>query len=178
MATMAEVREGEYAGLALDQAEVLGERSASDFGRRCVPSPRLSVERLCEVIGKGHGGAPHNRIIASHAAWGSWTAVEPRDALRASVVVSSPASTGVKTSARKRRKAVRIESGLAPFRRRFWFLCELRLQMNRCSRQAEGVWCCTAVLLCSDADAIWPHTSHEGSSAGRGAGPSGAPCRA
>ena len=33
MATTAKVREGELAGLALDQAEVLRERSASDLGR-------------------------------------------------------------------------------------------------------------------------------------------------
>jgi hypothetical protein len=35
-----------------------------------VPSPRLSVERLCNVIGKGHSGAPHNCIIASYEARG------------------------------------------------------------------------------------------------------------
>jgi hypothetical protein len=66
MATIAKIREGELARLAaLDQAEVLGERGASDLGRGRMPSPRLSVERLCKVIGKGHGGAPHNCIIAS-----------------------------------------------------------------------------------------------------------------
>ena len=44
---MAKVREGEFAGLALNQAEVLGERSASDLGRRRVPSARLSLKCLC-----------------------------------------------------------------------------------------------------------------------------------
>jgi hypothetical protein len=63
---MAKVREGELAGLALDYAQVLGERSAGDLGRRRVPSPRLSVERLDKIIGKGYSGAPHNCIIASH----------------------------------------------------------------------------------------------------------------
>jgi hypothetical protein len=65
---MAKVRESEFAGLALDQAEVLSERSASDLGRRRVPSPGLSIERLRNVIGKGHGGAPHNCILASDEA--------------------------------------------------------------------------------------------------------------
>jgi hypothetical protein len=35
-----------------------------------VSSPRLSVECLREVVGKGHDGAPHTRILASHAAHG------------------------------------------------------------------------------------------------------------
>jgi hypothetical protein len=32
-----------------------------------VPSARLPGECLGEVIGKGHGGAPHNCILASTA---------------------------------------------------------------------------------------------------------------
>lgn len=66
MATVAQPREGELAGLALNQAEVLGERGASHLGHGCVPSLRLAAECLCKVVGKGHCCAPHNRILASH----------------------------------------------------------------------------------------------------------------
>jgi len=67
MAASAEVREGEFTGLVLGQAEVRGEGCTSDLGRRSVPSLCLSVECLREVVGEGHGGAAHNCILASRS---------------------------------------------------------------------------------------------------------------